>query len=637
MSSFGGVVAGKAFVRLFMDDGPFQKSLKDTSRRIQGLGRPLADPTGRSRLQATSAGLITGGAKMLGGGLALGTPMVMAARAAATFQDSLLELKGAVSSLSPQQFEAVRASAIRMSKDLKVGPADAAAAMTLLIKAGMSVEDVLKGAGRAAVEFAKVGGVDAATAAEFMKVSMNVFGTSAEEAVNTLSAAADASETSIAQMVEAFPQIASVAKGTGQSLFGLSQAIAVLARYGMTGEEAGTGIKTVLTKLLAPTNDAKEALATLGLSMNDFVDASGKLLPISQIAALFEKRLGGMSDSAKEAMLANEALVKVFDVRGIKVIQAFADAGQKGFGDIATEMENARSVAEKYAIMMEGLTGFFAGLYAATMRLADAFGTSLGPSLRIIQPLLTGLIDTAAWLLANVPGLSTALATLAATLTAFGGGMLLVGGGVSLTVKAFDAIIKFGPMVVAALARIRFAMFATARSVKALMANLGPVGWGLLAVGAAVEAYVLWGGDNKAVEEVKLARDEEKQSLADAGGGVGMATTAGQKRGDTYGTCGGGALGQLGIGASLTAAMETAGNTARMASSLDEIKRNTAASAETARATVRTGGSGVRGGVAAVSDRGLLSAAERAALAGERTNEILRQIASRTSQPLAFA
>jgi hypothetical protein len=388
---------------------------------------------------------------------------------------------------------------------------------------------------------------------------------------------------------------------------------------------------------LAPTEEAKKSLASLGLSMNDFVDASGKLLPISQIAALFEKRLGGMSASAREAMLANEALVSVFDVRGIKVIQAFAQSGKEGFGNIATEMENARSVSEKYAIMMEGLTGFFASLYAATMRLADAFGTSLGPSLRIIQPLLTGLIDAAAWLLANVPGLSTAMATLAASLTLFGGGMLLVGGGLSLTVKAFDAIVKFGPMVVAALARIRVAMFATARSVKALMANLGPVGWGLLAVGAAVEAYVLWGGNSEVAKDVKLARDADKQSLADAGGGGGGMAMPAAKRGDTFGTFGAGALGQLGIGASLTAAAETASNTAKMAGTLDEIKRNTAVAAETARGTVRAGGTGVRGGVAAVSDRGLLSATERAALAAERTNEILRGIAARSSQPLVFA
>jgi TP901 family phage tail tape measure protein len=556
--------------------------------------------------------------------------MVMATKAAATFQDSLLELKAATASLTPEQYDKVRAAALHMSKELKVGPADAAKAITLLVKAGMPMEEALGGAGKAAIEFARVAEVDVAQAAEFMKVSMNVFGISAQEASNTLSAAADASETNIAQMVEAFPQIASVAKGTGQSLFGLAQAIAVLARYGMTGEEAGTGIKTVLTKLLAPTEQAKQAMASLGLSMESFVDASGKLLPISQIATIFEKKLGGMSKTAREAMLANEALVNVFDVRGIKVIQAFADAGQKGFGDIATEMENARTVAEKYAIMMEGLTGFFAGLYAAVMRLADAFGTALAPSLSVLGPLMGFLIDSATWLLANVPGLATVLATTATALTSIGGGMLLLGGGASLISKAFDAIIKFGPMVVAALARVRIAMLATAKSLKVVMANMGPVGWGLLATGAAIEAYMWMTSGDDIEKEKKLTRDEEKQSLAAAGGGV--PTTAGQQRGDTYGTFGGSALGQLGIGASITATMETAVNTARIADTLDDVKKNTEAAAEIAQSTMKTGSANVRGGVAAVSERGLLSATERTALGVERIIEMIREATSGMSK-----
>jgi TP901 family phage tail tape measure protein len=622
---------------------------------------------------------MNGGMKALGGGFALGAPMVMATKAAATFQDSLLELKAATASLSPEQYDKVRVAALRMSKDLKVGPADAAKAITLLVKAGMPMEEALGGAGKAAIEFARVAEVDVAKAAEFMKVSMNVFGISAQEASNTLSAAADASETNIAQMVEAFPQIASVAKGTGQSLFGLAQAIAVLARYGMTGEEAGTGIKTVLTKLIAPTNEAKTALASMGLSMESFVDASGKLLPISQIAAVFEKKLRGMSKSAREAMLANEALVNVFDVRGIKVIQAFADAGQKGFGDIATEMENARTVAEKYAIMMEGLIGFFAGLYAATMRMADAFGTALAPSLRIVGPLLGGIIDSATWLLANVPGLATGLATVATALTLVGGASLLAGGAVSMTVRGFDAIIKYGPavistltaiknatiaiatvsgatlakgavagistafsaiaksgpVIVAALARIKTAFTALAVGIRAAMASMGPLGWAMLAASIAIPAAMSWMGGESESPGSQLSRDGEKQSLEDAGG----PGKSKDKRvyGETIATFGGGALGQLGIGASINADDQTAQNTARMTELLEDIRENTAKATETAKETVNQASPKTANGVAAVSERGLLSAAERTAIGVERTNEILRAIAMQKGQPLVFA
>jgi TP901 family phage tail tape measure protein len=640
MSSAAGVRAGKAFVEVGAYVEPFMRKMRELRGKAATFGNSLADPSARGRVQGVGAGLMTGGMKALGGGLALGAPMLMGVKAAANFQDSLLELKAATASLSPEQYDKVRAAALRMSKELKVGPADAAKAITLLVKAGMPMEEALGGAGKAAIEFAKVAGVDVAQAAEFMKVSMNVFGISAQEASNTLSAAADASETNIAQMVEAFPQIASVAKGTGQSLFGLAQAIAVLARYGMTGEEAGTGIKTVLTKLIAPTNEAKTALASMGLSMESFVDASGKLLPISQIAAVFEKKLRGMSKSAREAMLANEALVNVFDVRGIKVIQAFADAGEKTFSDIATEMENARTVAEKYAIMMEGLTGFFAGLYAATMRLADAFGTALAPSLRVVGPLMGFLIDSATWLLANVPLLSTALATTAATLTVMGGGMMLVGGGVSLIARSLGAIIQYGPMVVAVCAKIGAAFTALIPIARSLMASMGPIGLALTAASIAIPAatWLMGGGEGEAqAQEVQLARDEEKQSLAEAGGGKVGPGKERRKHGETIATFGGGALGQLGIGASINADDQTAQNTARMTELLEDIRENTAKATETAKETVNQATPKTANGVGAVSERGLLSAAERTAIGVERTNEILRAIAMQKGQPLVFA
>ena len=55
-----------------------------------------------------------------------------------------------------------------MSQAMGIGPTEAAAGFLELLKAGMSLEDVLGGAGKAAIAFAKVGGLSVADAAVFL-------------------------------------------------------------------------------------------------------------------------------------------------------------------------------------------------------------------------------------------------------------------------------------------------------------------------------------------------------------------------------------------------------------------------------------------------------------------------------------
>lgn len=282
MSSAGAVRAGKTFVEITADDTKFQAAVK----RVH------------NRMAAVASSMKRVGTAMALGGAAVGLPMVLAARSAATFEDALLELKGSVADLSPKQFEAIREESLRMSRAMGRSPAEIAKSFALLIKAGMSVEEAMNGAAKSAIEFAAVSGVEADRAAVFMKVAMNTFGVTATEAVDTLSAAADASETSIAAMVESFALVGSAGKSFKQSLFGVSQSLAALARYGIQGEEAGTAIKTFLTRLVSPSNEAKDALARMGLTVESFRDSKGDLLPMVQMVGVLSAAMKNMgSDS----------------------------------------------------------------------------------------------------------------------------------------------------------------------------------------------------------------------------------------------------------------------------------------------------------------------------------------------------
>jgi len=410
MSSAAGVRAGGAFVEIFAKDGQFQQAMA----RVQG------------RMKAVGQTMQRFGTMFSLAGTAIGAPMVLAARQASTFEDAILGMRAAAG-LTDKEIARVSDEALRLSKAMGVDPSKIAQAFFELTKAGMSVDDVLAGAGQSAVEFARVSGVEMARAAEFMKVSMNVFGISAKDAVDTLSAAADASETSIEAMVESFSQVGSAGKTFDQTLFGVAQSMAALARYGIMGEEAGTAIKTLLTKLVAPTGEAHEALATLGLTIRDFRDEAGKLLPIAQIAGVFEKALAKMGGNAEDIMMAQAALVDVFEQRGIKVIGAFADLGEKGFENIAKAMEGNLPVAAKFEIMMSGITGGFQKLSAATQRLSIAFTSALGPAATAVVDYVVGAMDAISAFVKEFPGAAKAVAGLAVGLFALGTALIAAG------------------------------------------------------------------------------------------------------------------------------------------------------------------------------------------------------------------
>lgn len=624
--SASSVRAGKAFVEITANDSDFQRAMKRVQHSTVRLG---------NMMRQMGSGLAVAGGVM-------GLPMVMAARQAATFEDALLELKGAAGDLAAGDLARVRDEALRLSKVMGVAPSKLAQAFALLVKAGMPVEDALEGGARAAVEFSRVSGVEATQAAEFMSDAMNVFDISASEAADTLSAAADSSSTSIASMVESFALVASVAKGTGQSLFGLSQGFAALAQYGIKGEEAGTGIKTLLVKLLSPAEDARKALATLGISMGDIVDQTGKLLPLAQLAGVFRKSMEGMDKSARDAMLTNDALVKIFDVRGIRVIQAFADIGEEGFTRIADAMENSRTVSEKFTIAMAGITGSFERLSSAVERLAIGFMVGAGPALKVFAAAAVPVIDAVAFMLTNIPIISPILATMAVAFTGLGVTLLAAGGLLAFVNFGLKEFINFRTTFVMAARAMTSAignLSAALAGLRVAMLAIPGWGWALAAIAAAggIAAWMMSGsGSEPPPQKSGLKRDDLKAPLG--ADGVGAPPNA-KPRGEGVGTFAGMVAAQLGIGPSLSAAEETAQNTGRIADGVEQLVQQSAIpNANRLQAAMAGATPAVASGVAARADGDLLSASERAAMAAEQSRDYLRALLERSrTGGLAFA
>jgi len=411
--SAGAVRAGGVFVEIGADPRKFFSALTRVNKSLGNMGRSLA----------------SGGGRLAAAGIGMAAPIAAAVRQGAAFESTLLNIRASTGATSAQ-IDQIKASSMAMSQALGVGPTEAAQGMLELLKAGMSLDAVLGGVGQTALEFAKIGDMDVAQAAVVMSDAMNVFKVSSNVAANALSSAADASSTSIAQMSEAFSMSSAVAGLAGQSIEDLSATLAILANNGVKGSDAGTSVKTMLMRLMAPADDAVGALDQLGLSVASFRGADGNMKPMVDIIGTLTQAMGGLDQTAKD-----DIFRRIFGADAIRAASILASEGVDGFTAMRTAMASALPVGEKYKLVMSGLTGSFGGVLAAMQRMAIAITDAVAPALASIVPFITGFIDGLTDFASKNKEAVAGFAKFAVASIAVGGAM--VGLGISLQVTSF--------------------------------------------------------------------------------------------------------------------------------------------------------------------------------------------------------
>lgn len=482
MSIAGGIRAGLAFIEIKSHDTEFQKSMLQWQEKMTNIGSQM-------RRLGSQVGIFAA---------ALGAPMIAGIRASQGFDDALRGIQAAVSDITPDQLQAIRKEALKMAAELGVAPDRIADQFLNLAKAGVSVEAALGGAARTAVMFSKVGGLEGGAAAELLADAMNVFGTSAENAGNTIAAAANASSVSIDQMVQSFAMVGAVAGMSGQGIEDTSAALAVLGKNMLKGSDAGTSLKTFLLRLSAPLGEAKTAMAQLGLTTRSFVDEAGKPLPLPKMVGLLNAKLGKLNDLAKK-----DILVRLFGQDAIRAAQILTKEGEQGITNMLRSMEDAVPLTQQFEYLMGGVSGFFSALEAGAKIVAIAYTNSLGPSIQYAGRAFLWFSEKVAWVLDNVPGLGPLLTGVAVSAGVLAVALFAVAAGCAMTGFLMNNL----PLkVTTALAWAASAAF-TALSRAAFMVAAGiyaipGIGWiaaiitALGALGAA--AWWFYSGDGKA-------------------------------------------------------------------------------------------------------------------------------------------
>lgn len=361
------------------------------------------------------------GKAALGIGALMVAGFALAINAAAQF-DKQMSATGAAAGATGKQMDSLRAQAIQMGADTKFSAIEAAQGQEELVKAGVSVQDVLGGGLQGALALAAAGELDVGQAATIASQAMVTFGLSGKDVpaiADALAAGANKSAAEVGDLASGLAQAGLVASQYGLSMQETVGTLAAFSAAGLQGSDAGTSLKTMLTRLGAPTGEAADLMERLGLSV---YDSTGAMLPFEEIAGNLQHALSGMSDEQRNAAM--NTIFGADAIRAANVLFREGEAGISGWTAAVSEQGYAAGLAAEKA---DNLSGDLEQLGGSIETLLIKFGSAGQGPLRVVVQTLTELLNMITALPAPVQTAVVVIGALAAVALLVGGATATLG------------------------------------------------------------------------------------------------------------------------------------------------------------------------------------------------------------------
>ena len=312
---------------------------------------------------------------------------VAAVKTAADF-DSAMANVAAISGATGDDLQALRDKAREMGEKTKFSASEAADAMSYMAMAGWKTGDMLYGI-EGIMNLAAASGEDLATTSDIVTDALTAFGLTAEDSAHfadILAAASSNANTNVSMMGETFKYCAPVAGALGYSAEDVAEAIGLMGNAGIKSTQAGTALRTMMTKLQGELKLSGEALGEVTIQT---ANADGSMRELSDILADCRTAFSKMSES--EAAAAAETLV------GKNAMSGFLALMNSAPGDIdklRNAIDNCDGSAENMAaIMQDNLNGQLTILKSQLEELAISFGEMLMPVIRKVVTAVQGFVD----------------------------------------------------------------------------------------------------------------------------------------------------------------------------------------------------------------------------------------------------
>ena len=395
----------------------------------------------------------------------------------AEFEDGM-NRAGTIAKSSADELAALTEKAKEMGRTTKFSATEATKALQYMGMAGWDSQQMMDGL-EGIMNLAAASGEDLASVSDIVTDALTAMGLKASDSAHfadVLTAATLNSNTTVGMLGEAFKYAAPVAGALNYKIEDLTLALGIMANAGIKGAQAGTSLRTSLTRMsIAPGQVAVE-MEKFGISMYN-ADRTAK--PLSQLMVEIREKFRGLDEQTK---ITAEGII--FGGRAMTAWGSIIEASEEDFNRLQTVLKNAEGTARKTAEkMLESFAGrltllqsaisgfklqftqdilpFFTGIVNKVIDFINkisnldsgvrkavlafvAFGAAIGPlvaSFGGIVTLLGGAVVGVGFLVSSIGTLSAAVGVSATAFTGFGAailaGIAAIGGVIATFTAAF--------------------------------------------------------------------------------------------------------------------------------------------------------------------------------------------------------
>ncbi len=339
----------------------------DLSRAAQGATRSLGG------IAASGAKTVFGDIAQTAGVAALGVAGIGIAAVKTSMEfDAAMSVVKAVSGATGDELSDLREAALDAGASTVFSATEAAEAQQELVRAGVSVSDVMGGALVGSLGLAAAGQLQLKDAAEIAAQAMNIFKLEGDDVgyvADVLAAGANKSAADVSQLGWSLRMGGLMASQMG---VGLEETIGIFSMFAdnaLIGSDAGTSFKVMLQRLTPATGPAQSAMEELGLS---FFDAEGNFVGLEESAQRLQDSMKGLTEEQRSA-----AMEVIFGSDGVRAANILYNEGAAGVREyteaVSDEGAAVRMAAENLNNLKGDIEEFRGANETALIRIGDLF------------------------------------------------------------------------------------------------------------------------------------------------------------------------------------------------------------------------------------------------------------------------
>lgn len=376
-----------------IDTSDFQSGI-DKINSIAGAG-----------IKATSA--ILGGAATAVAGIATASIKV-----GSDFEAQMSKVQ-AISGAAGDDLDALSDKAKEMGAKTKFSASESAEAMEYMAMAGWKTTDMLDGI-EGIMNLAAASGENLATTSDIVTDALTAFGLSAQDSTHfadVLAAASSNANTNVGMMGETFKYVAPVAGALGFSAEDTAVAIGLMANSGIKASQAGTSLRSIMSRLAKPTDEVQSAMDKLGISITN---SDGSMKSLDEVMGDLRNGFSGLTEAEKASTAAALA-----GQEGMSGLLAIVNASDDDFNKLQNSIYNCDDAAARMAetmndnlqgqltILKAGLEGLGISLYEDLQEPLKDVAKEANGMVKELQAAfnedgLEGMIDTVGETLAQI-------------------------------------------------------------------------------------------------------------------------------------------------------------------------------------------------------------------------------------------